>query len=245
MTKRRLFIIGAVLAIPVIAIGWWLAAPLFFEKEVNEEFPMSASAEIPDDMTAEEVEAEMEKAAGQPDSETEDEMMDGEPAIISTGDFSDADEFHQGSGTATIYELEDGSHVLRLEDFEVTNGPDLHVLLVPAWRSNIERRHRGLHRSRIAKRKLGQPELRHPCRRRPVSVRQRHDLLQTVPRGLLHGLARRSVSLPCVLWRRSGCWREALPESLGQRHRGPELAHRRPRKRLRIGRRPPIRRRSG
>ena len=43
----------------------------------------------------------------------------------------DADNFHQGSGTATIYELDDGSRVLRFEDFEVTNGPDLHVLLVP------------------------------------------------------------------------------------------------------------------
>jgi len=36
-----------------------------------------------------------------------------------------------GSGTATIYQLDDGSHVLRLEDFEVTNGPDLHVFLIP------------------------------------------------------------------------------------------------------------------
>jgi hypothetical protein len=33
---------------------------------------------------------------------------------------------------ATIYEGPDGSRVLRLEDFRVTNGPDLHVILVNA-----------------------------------------------------------------------------------------------------------------
>ena len=33
--------------------------------------------------------------------------------------------------TATIYRAPDGSHVLRLEDFNVTNGPDLHVILTP------------------------------------------------------------------------------------------------------------------
>ena len=32
---------------------------------------------------------------------------------------------------ATIYDLPDGSILLRLEDFQVTNGPDLHVILSP------------------------------------------------------------------------------------------------------------------
>ncbi len=52
-----------------------------------------------------------------------------EPIALASGSFRDADSFHQGSGTATIYLLPDGSHLLRLEDFEVTNGPDLRVLL--------------------------------------------------------------------------------------------------------------------
>lgn len=52
-----------------------------------------------------------------------------EPVALASGSFRDADSFHQGSGTATIYLLPDGSHLLRLEDFEVTNGPDLRVLL--------------------------------------------------------------------------------------------------------------------
>ena len=53
------------------------------------------------------------------------------PVAVLNGSFLGADDFHQGSGTATVYELENGSNVLRFEDFEVTNGPDLHVLLVP------------------------------------------------------------------------------------------------------------------
>ena len=54
-----------------------------------------------------------------------------EPVALASGNFRDADSFHRGSGTATFYRLPDGSHLLRLEDFAVTNGPDLWVLLAP------------------------------------------------------------------------------------------------------------------
>lgn len=143
MTKRRLLTIGGIVAVPVIAIGIWLTAPLFIDDVVDEEFPMSASADVPDDMTAEEVEAELEEAAEAPPTEVDEPMPDEEmadeemsdeepgPAVVTSGEFMDADDFHQGSGIATIYRLEDGSHVLRFEDFEVTNGPDLHVFLIP------------------------------------------------------------------------------------------------------------------
>ncbi|MGH2537787.1 MAG: DM13 domain-containing protein [Candidatus Promineifilaceae bacterium] len=65
------------------------------------------------------------------DHEMDDDMPreGGQPAAISQGEFIGADDFHQGSGAAIIYELPDGQRLLRLEDFEVTNGPDLHVLL--------------------------------------------------------------------------------------------------------------------
>jgi hypothetical protein len=66
------------------------------------------------------------------DNETEDMMPEtaGEPVILSQGQFMGADSFHQGSGQATIYQLPEGGHVLRFEEFDVTNGPDLHVILV-------------------------------------------------------------------------------------------------------------------
>ena len=50
---------------------------------------------------------------------------------VKTGNLRDADRFHKGSGTAIIYRGPDGSHLLRLEDLQVTNGPALHVLLSP------------------------------------------------------------------------------------------------------------------
>src|SRR5262249_9818092 len=39
---------------------------------------------------------------------------------------------HNGKGTATIYQLEDGKRMLRLTDFETSNGPDLHLYLIAA-----------------------------------------------------------------------------------------------------------------
>ena len=50
-------------------------------------------------------------------------------AALKSGNFRDADSFHRGSGIATIYRGPDGSHILRLEELDVTNGPDLRVLL--------------------------------------------------------------------------------------------------------------------
>ena len=48
---------------------------------------------------------------------------------VAMGSFKDADAFHRGSGTATIYRTPDGSEVVRLENLDVTNGPALHVVL--------------------------------------------------------------------------------------------------------------------
>ena len=59
-------------------------------------------------------------------------MPDTGPAMVAMGTFSDADEFHRGSGSATIFRGPDGNHILRFEDFMVTNGPALSVLLSTA-----------------------------------------------------------------------------------------------------------------
>jgi hypothetical protein len=128
-----MFLIVAIIAAPLLAVAWWLGSPLFLDDEVSEDFPLAGGGLVPDDMTEDEVESEMQKAADAPDTQATDPMPDeGAPVAVASGDFIDFDEFHHGSGTATIYRLEDGSHVLRLESLEVTNGPDLHVLLVPA-----------------------------------------------------------------------------------------------------------------
>jgi hypothetical protein len=65
------------------------------------------------------------------DKPMDEEMMtdaSDEWTVVAEGSFVDADSFHQGSGTAAIFQQGD-QRVLRFEDFSVTNGPDLHVIL--------------------------------------------------------------------------------------------------------------------
>lgn len=73
----------------------------------------------------------MEMAAKMPDHEMAEELpaSSTEWVVAAQGAFRDFDSFHKGTGTATIFQLGD-QRVLRFENFEVTNGPDLHVLLV-------------------------------------------------------------------------------------------------------------------
>ena len=48
--------------------------------------------------------------------------------MLAQGQFHNADK--AGKGTATIYQLDNGKRVLRLTNFSVDNGPDLHVRLI-------------------------------------------------------------------------------------------------------------------
>ncbi len=131
-------LIGLIAIVAIAAIGWWLASPLFIDNEVSEAFPfeMPSEEEIAA-MTDEEkaaAEAElMEAAAAMDDKEMAEDMPENDAAedwiATHTGTFVGADAVHQGSGTATIYEM-GAERFLRFDPFEVTNGPDLHVLLV-------------------------------------------------------------------------------------------------------------------
>lgn len=51
------------------------------------------------------------------------------PVLLSQGAFVDGDPGHNGEGVARLIRGADGSHLLRFEDFSVTNGPDLFVIL--------------------------------------------------------------------------------------------------------------------
>ena len=86
------------------------------ERQAIEATVVEMAAAMPEKMMAEPMPAE-------------DQAAEVEPIIVLQGQFKDADNFHKGSGRAVIYQLPDGSHVLRLEDFSVTNGPDLRALL--------------------------------------------------------------------------------------------------------------------
>lgn len=147
MNKRFLLLGGGIAAILFVAAGWYFISPLFINRTVDEQFPF----EIPNEAELEELSSEdleelavevQSTAAEMPDKEMEDPMPEeSEPLLLVQGEFQDADSFHQGSGRAALLQLADGTRFLRLEDFSVTNGPDLHVYLAtgsaPTGRSDL------------------------------------------------------------------------------------------------------------
>lgn len=117
MKKRYFVVAGAAL----LVAGWALFRPelLFIDQKVNESFP--AHAVKPASMTS----------GGSPSMPSMHESMPAmEATVLLQGEFRAG--AHDGRGTATIYALADGSRVLRLTDFETSNGPDLRVLAVAA-----------------------------------------------------------------------------------------------------------------
>lgn len=116
-----------VLAVIILATAWILISPLFLNKTVKDEIPLEsimieepASEEGTDSSPENEDVAESEKP----------------PGVLKSGSFTDADDFHQGSGDALIYSLSSGGNLLRLENLDVTNGPDLRVYLAKSSEVN-------------------------------------------------------------------------------------------------------------
>lgn len=155
MNRTLLIIIGAVVVIIGIGVAWYLISPLFIDNTVDEAFPVQLPSEAEaSEMSGEEleaalvaaiedveklgeeeqtmVEAEVQKlSAMMPDKSMDEEMPEqaSGPVLLAEGQFVDADDFHQGSGNALVYQFSDDEVVLRFEEFDVTNGPDLHVIL--------------------------------------------------------------------------------------------------------------------
>lgn len=124
---RRWWWIVAILALLGAPVAWYLGSPLFISRTIVEEFPLSAGAAVPPDMTRREVEAKMAEAAAT-DAMAEEAMPAAPIRALARGAFVDADNFHKASGTALLADI-GGRRILRLEEFRVTNGPDLYVYL--------------------------------------------------------------------------------------------------------------------
>lgn len=136
---KRAFIYGFGISLVITAVAAWiLISPLFIDDVVDEQFPgvptPQALADMSDEKKAAMADEVLEAARGMPDKAMEDAkddmMTPGAPVALAAGAFRDADSVHKGSGDAGLYRLADGNHVLRLENLDVTNGPDLHVYLV-------------------------------------------------------------------------------------------------------------------
>lgn len=119
----------AVAGVAVVVVVGVLASPLFLSRSVDEEFPLTVGAQIPAEMTRAQAEAIMKEAANRDAAATEAMPSGGAPTLLAEGDFDEIDFVHKGQGKAEIFRLADGSHLLRLEEFRVTNGPNLFVVL--------------------------------------------------------------------------------------------------------------------
>jgi hypothetical protein len=148
--------IVSIFALVLLVAGIWAVSPLFYNRRVDEAFPAAASQATAAAMeampakpaaTAAAMEAmpakpaataaAMEAMPAKPAATAAAmEAMPAKPAAtaasagpvaLSSGNFTRVDAIHSAEGTATIYRLEDGKLVLRLENFKSTNGPDLFV----------------------------------------------------------------------------------------------------------------------
>jgi hypothetical protein len=153
--KKLVISIGIVL---LLGVGWYLGSPLFFDKVVDEQLPSSSSGltdaekmtvEQMESLTPEQVDAmpesqrmeakkTMEELGVKMPDTVMDEPIASQPLVELSGTFKDADSFHRGSGSATIYALPDGKRVLRFENFAVTNGPALSVYLVRDANADVD-----------------------------------------------------------------------------------------------------------
>jgi hypothetical protein len=137
---------GGVGLLGVALVLWWFQPQaLLFDDVVDEAFPDASAAAAADGTTAREDEAETEQDAGGEGPDTApDEGVDAEaaepgvadptpsgPIELATGSFVSRNRYTV-TGAATTYQLDDGERVLRLEDFNSTNGPDLFVYLTVA-----------------------------------------------------------------------------------------------------------------
>jgi electron transfer DM13 len=125
-TRIKLTALGAlVLGIVAVAV-WFQPQKLFFDQTVNETLPPTAtvnSTQVPSATSST-------SAADSSDANPEATVSAVSDEQFPLGEFIDL--AHEGSGTAQIVELDDGSYVLRLENLEVFNGPDLRVILSAA-----------------------------------------------------------------------------------------------------------------
>lgn len=119
-SRRRLLMLAGGVAIPLLVLGLWWFQPqkLLFDDVVDDSFPTVEAADHDDDAMPETVEP---PASG--------------PVDLATGSFVSRNRYTV-SGNATAYQLQDGQRLLRLQDFESTNGPDLYVYLTVAGASD-------------------------------------------------------------------------------------------------------------
>jgi hypothetical protein len=129
--RPQVLIPAGVVVVIVLALGMYLFQPwkLFTTTEVNEALPTSgqdldASAARSASPSASSEDAEQ---SSEPEPTPEPKP---EPVVLAAGEFISHE--HGTSGEAVILELPDGTRVLRIQDLDTSDGPDLQVWLTDA-----------------------------------------------------------------------------------------------------------------
>ena len=138
----RAKIAGIAAAVIVAAAAAYALSPYLTGSTVDEAAPSNVVSESQPAQTKPAAEVPAEASGGaettgeageqvEPAAEVPVEMSVAEPADAwFSGQFVGVgDGIHDASGSATVLPLDDGSRVLRLENFEATNGPGLYVYL--------------------------------------------------------------------------------------------------------------------
>jgi len=146
MNKKVKIAIGGAIGVIVLVIATYTISPLFINTIVNEPLPETSldigfeefmklneaeRANIGKQMTQDEKDKIM-RVFAQENVTVNDEMKTphNQTNSILIGNLIDAgDGFHMASGNVKVLQILDGSHVLRFENLDVTNGPDLYVYL--------------------------------------------------------------------------------------------------------------------
>ncbi|MEP7054268.1 MAG: DM13 domain-containing protein [Actinomycetota bacterium] len=141
MKRRRILWIGAVVGAAIVAIVLVVFQPqkLFIDKRVDEPLPAAAVAAIPEPSPALEAGAPVAPAAGPQaalpaatataSTAPSGSIAPRAAAVATRGAFRSL--AHPGSGSASLLKA-GAAYVVRFEDLDVENGPDLHVYLSPA-----------------------------------------------------------------------------------------------------------------
>jgi Electron transfer DM13 len=144
-----------VLWVPFAIASWWLISPFFIDDVVDEDFSTSIAAQVDEGGQVDEGEQSAtggtaaapgaappsSAGSGGVPAEAPPQEPAAEPAVpalLGSGSFVGL-AGHSGTGDAGIFRNPDGSYVLRFENFDIENGPDLEVYLVPgAGRTSLD-----------------------------------------------------------------------------------------------------------
>lgn len=129
---------GLGVALAIVVLVWFQPQNLFIDTRVDEALPgavtvpptttVATTPPTPETIPAAPEDAEEPTVPTTPPATTAPPAT--EPVVLSDTELVDVG--RAGSGRAVILELPDGQRVLRLEDLDVLNGPDLVVILSPS-----------------------------------------------------------------------------------------------------------------